>query len=98
MNEAVVKFIFFYSISNWLITSSVVTLYSAKEINIGAEKIIAPVLQMKTNSDLENHQLSELRDRLLPMLMNGQVTGKDTEEENFSRAAEPEVEYGKKGR
>jgi hypothetical protein len=30
------------------------------------------------------------------MLMNGQVTVKDMEEENLSMAAEPEVAYGEK--
>ncbi len=43
----------------------------------------------------ENQQLSRLRDWLLPMLMNGQVTVKELEEE-LSMAAEPDVAYGKK--
>jgi type I restriction enzyme S subunit len=46
-----------------------------------------------------NEKLSELRDWLLPMLMNGQVTVGDAEkmvEEKMSMAAEPSVKYGKK--
>ena len=43
----------------------------------------------------ENEKLSELRDWLLPMLMNGQVKVKDTIEESLHLAAEPEVKYGK---
>ena len=42
----------------------------------------------------ENQHLSELRDWLLPMLMNGQVTVKEAEE-RLSMAAEPNVEYKK---
>jgi len=42
----------------------------------------------------QNQQLSELRDWLLPMLMNGQVTVKEAEE-RLSMAAEPGVEYKK---
>ena len=40
----------------------------------------------------QNEKLSELRDWLLPMLMNGQVTVKEAEE-SLSMAAEPSVEY-----
>lgn len=40
----------------------------------------------------ENQKLSELRDWLLPMLMNGQVTIKEAEE-RLSMAAEPESTY-----
>jgi type I restriction enzyme S subunit len=42
----------------------------------------------------QNQQLKELRDWLLPMLMNGQVTVKEAEE-SLSMAAEPSVEYKK---
>lgn len=49
------------------------------------------------NNAFQNQQLSALRDWLLPMLMNGQVTVKEAEE-RLSMAAEPDVEYknGKK--
>jgi len=40
----------------------------------------------------QNEKLSELRDWLLPMLMNGQVTVTEAEE-SLSMAAEPSVEY-----
>jgi len=39
---------------------------------------------------------SKLRDWLLPMLMNGQVTVKDMEPDNLSMAAAQELVYGKK--
>lgn len=41
---------------------------------------------------------SKLRVWLLPMLMNGQVTVKDMEEENLAIVAESEVRYGKKSK
>ena len=43
----------------------------------------------------QNQQLTELRDWLLPMLMNGQVTVKEAEEK-LSMAGEPSVEYKKR--
>jgi len=51
-------------------------------------------IKIGINKQLENQQLSELRDWLLPMLMNGQVTVKEAEE-RLSMAAEPNVEYKK---
>ncbi|KAF5076038.1 Type I restriction modification DNA specificity domain protein [anaerobic digester metagenome] len=57
--------------------------------------------------ELENQQLASLRDWLLPMLMNGQVTVKEAEEklveldssteQRRSMAAEPETEYKTNG-
>lgn len=45
----------------------------------------------------ENQQLASLRDWLLPMLMNGQVTVKEAEEEvRQAMAAEPEATYEKR--
>ena len=49
--------------------------------------------QIILNNHKQNQQLSELRDWLLPMLMNGQVTVKEGEE-RLSMAAEPSVKYG----
>ena len=43
--------------------------YLTKEL----EKIIAPIFERKMINEMENQKLSELRDWLLPMLMNGQV-------------------------
>jgi type I restriction enzyme S subunit len=47
----------------------------------------------------ENQKLTELRDWLLPMLMNGQIKIKDAEQDTASQrvamAAEPEAMYKK---
>ena len=43
------------------------------ELTIKLENIIAPILEKKVKNDFENQKLIELRDWLLPMLMNGQV-------------------------
>ena len=37
------------------------------------EKTLAPIFLKKMNNEIENQKLTELRDWLLPMLMNGQV-------------------------
>ncbi|MBW8333163.1 MAG: restriction endonuclease subunit S [Prolixibacteraceae bacterium] len=58
------------------------------------ENFINPQFQKMANNEAENEQLSELRDWLLPMLMNGQVTVGETKE-NLDMAAEPKVEYNK---
>jgi type I restriction enzyme, S subunit len=58
-------------------------------------------LKKLTSNHQQNQQLSSLRDWLLPMLMNGQVTvGKAYEhvEEVLSMVAEDEVEYKKKSK
>jgi len=68
-------------------TSQILMKYDAM-ISSGMNKI-------ESNKE-ENQQLSQLRDWLLPMLMNGQVTVKDMEEESLSMVAEPVVPYGKK--
>jgi type I restriction enzyme S subunit len=57
--------------------------------------IILPLEKQKSRIIKENQQLSELRDWLLPMLMNGQVKVKDTEEKLLAMAAEPVGEYKK---
>ena len=38
------------------------------------ENMMAPVSQKIVNIEIENQQLTQLRDWLLPMLMNGQVS------------------------
>ena len=53
-----------------------------------------PILKKILIRNNENQQLSTLRDWLLPMLMNGQVKVKETEQE-LQMAAEPRVGYGK---
>jgi len=59
-----------------------------------------PIFQRIRNNDYQNEELSALRDWLLPMLMNGQVTVADAEErvnEELGMAAEEERgRYGKK--
>ena len=67
-----------------------------KEILIKFNKTCSSFYENIIKNQLENQQLAELRDWLLPMLMNGKVTVKDMEEENLAMAAEPEVAYGKK--
>ena len=58
------------------------------------DKIIKPILEKKVKLEIEKQKLTELRDWLLPMLMNGQVKVKD-EKESLSMATEPGVKYGK---
>ena len=50
-----------------------------KEVALGLERLIAPLIVQIINNELQNQQLAELRDWLLPMLMNGQVTVKGKE-------------------
>lgn len=44
-----------------------------KELTIKLEKIIAPIFEKKMVNEIESQTLTEVRDWLLPMLMNGQV-------------------------
>ncbi len=53
-----------------------------------------PIFKRQDLIELENQQLTALRDWLLPMLMNGQVTVSEAEEK-LSLAAEPQAEYKK---
>ncbi|WP_461484749.1 hypothetical protein, partial [Pedobacter sp.] len=60
---------------------------------------IDPLLKDIVSKRIENQHLTALRDWLLPMLMNGQVTvrqahGKLETEERLNMAAEPSVKYG----
>ena len=57
-------------------------------------KRIAPIINKIVKTKEENQKLSELRDWLLPMLMNGQVSVGEAEEK-WSMAAEPEAHYNK---
>lgn len=54
-----------------------------------------PIFNRQNNLEIENQKLSELRDWLLPMLMNGQVKVKDETETKSSMAAEAKMKYGK---
>ena len=72
-----------------------------KELTVELEKIIAPIFKRKMINEIGNQKLAELRDWLLPMLMNGQVTVGDSAEnkasykteEEMRMAAEPETKY-----
>jgi type I restriction enzyme S subunit len=44
-----------------------------KELTLKLEKIISPIFEKKMVNEIESQTLTGLRDRLLPMLMNGQV-------------------------
>lgn len=57
-------------------------------------EILSPIFKKQNLLELENQKLTELRDWLLPMLMNGQIKIKDAEQE-LAMAAEPEVSYRK---
>lgn len=57
------------------------------------QKIVEPIFNKISKSRLQNQHLTTLRDWLLPMLMNGQVTVKEAEEK-LSMATEPSVKYG----
>ncbi|HOK61731.1 MAG: restriction endonuclease subunit S [Tenuifilum sp.] len=56
---------------------------------------IEPILDLIVKNRMTNIDLMEVRDFLLPMLMNGQVKVKSEAKEQLSIAAEPQVKYGK---
>jgi type I restriction enzyme S subunit len=65
-----------------------------KEILIDFEKTVSCFFQKMTLNTKENRQLTKLRDWLLPMLMNGQITVKQAQEEiQLDMVAEPKAEY-----
>ncbi len=58
------------------------------------DDIALPLLKQIKSLDEQNQQLTKLRDWLLPMLMNGQVTVKQAQEEmQLQKVAEPKAEY-----
>ncbi|WP_156307935.1 restriction endonuclease subunit S [Sphingobacterium endophyticum] len=60
-------------------------------------KVIKPIFDNQNNLEQQNQELAQLRDWLLPMLMNGQVKVGDNyniESDAVSIAAEPDVSYG----
>jgi type I restriction enzyme, S subunit len=65
-----------------------------KETALQFGNIIGSTIKFHTKNQLENKTLTELRDWLLPMLMNGQVKVADSEEQSFNIAAKPEQQYG----
>jgi type I restriction enzyme S subunit len=58
------------------------------------QKIVNPIYSKLVKNKKENQQLTAIRDWLLPMLMNGQITVGEAEEK-LSMAAEASVEYKK---
>lgn len=71
---------------------------SPKELTLELDKIISPLLSKKVINEIENKKLTELRDWLLPMLMNGQVNvegAKKMVEKKLSIAVEPSGVYKK---
>lgn len=57
------------------------------------DKLVQPTMNKILTNLKQNQHLTALRDWLLPMLMNGQVTVKEAEEK-LSMAAEPSAKYG----
>lgn len=55
---------------------------------------LTPIHEKIGNNQKQNQKLAELRDWLLPMLMNGQVTVKEAQE-HINQAAEPQESYQK---
>lgn len=53
-----------------------------------------PIQSKKQKNLLENQKLTELRDWLLPMLMNGQVTVGEAAA-HLGMVAEDDIKYGK---
>lgn len=60
-------------------------------LNKSRELSIHPPLILRQTNEAENEQLSELRDWLLPMLMNGQITVGDNAENKASYKIEEEM-------
>ena len=66
-----------------------------EKVVIKFNEFINPIFRQMNGIIQENQKLTELRDWLLPMLMNGQVKVKDEKETELSMAAETKVKYGK---
>jgi type I restriction enzyme S subunit len=74
------------------------TILPANYILLEFSIIIEPIFKRQNCSELQNQELAQLRDWLLPMLMNGQVTVGDAEEmvnEQLDIVAEGGVEFKK---
>lgn len=84
-------------IKNLLLDSFISSYYTVVPDEETVEKfynIMDSIQEKKQTALAENQKLTELRDWLLPMLMNGQVTVKDENETELSMAAEPKMKYG----
>lgn len=79
------------------VIKSLKTVAAPKQIINGYTKIIKPIFDKQNVLEQENQKLTQLRDWLLPMLMNGQVKVSEAADmvDEALMAAEPKVEYGK---
>ncbi|WP_435255256.1 restriction endonuclease subunit S [Tenacibaculum sp. A30] len=68
------------------------TVFPQKNIVEKFYQKVKPLHAKKQKNLQENQKLAELRDWLLPMLMNGQVTVKEAQE-HINQAAEPQEKY-----
>ncbi len=76
--------------------SEITLIYPRNKVLKSFAGILKSSMKKIINNSLENKQLTELRDWLLPMLMNGQVkVGDEAEEMEDLMVAEPTVGYGK---
>lgn len=73
--------------------SAIKIVYPKQNILIEFSKKIKPCVEKILNNSKENDRLLKLRDWLLPMLMNGQVTVEEAET-HINQAAEPQEKYG----
>jgi type I restriction enzyme S subunit len=73
------------------------TILPKDEILLAFDILIKPIFKKQDCLELENQELASLRDWLLPMLMNGQVSvgGYEVEEHELGMVAEEKVEYKK---
>jgi len=84
--------------ADWNILKNYPIVIPPKEIRMNYQLVSSGIINKLENSVIQNQQLSALRDWLLPMLMNGQVTVGDSAEnkanyiieEEMRMAAEPE--------
>lgn len=74
-------------------TSSYLSVIPKKDIVERFYEWMLPIQSKKQNALKENQKLIELREWLLPMLINGQVKVADDIEEQLSIAAEPAIPY-----
>jgi type I restriction enzyme S subunit len=81
----------FKEISTGVLRSIKVVKPLVKIVNKYVEKV-GPIFQKQNNLEIQNNELAQLRDWLLPMLMNGQVTVSEAEEK-VEMVAEGAVDY-----
>jgi type I restriction enzyme S subunit len=68
------------------------TIIPCNKVLIAFNNLIKPIFKKQDSVELENQELASLRDWLLPMLMNGQVSVSDFEE--LRMVAEEREKYG----